>query len=89
MVRGGDELVDEATSTNSDKRSRPRYDGSAKAYKPWAVKAKAHFRKRAQLDLVLGATEDPKKPAELIDGWPIRHHGDGICNCEARRVSEH
>ena len=73
MVRGGDELVDDASSTNSgDRRSRPKYDGSAKAYKPWAIKAKAHFRKRAQLQFVLGATEDPKASTghEVAGGEP-------------------
>ena len=73
MVRGGDELVDDASSTNSgDRRSRPRYDGSAKAYKPWAIKAKAYLRKHAHLQFVLDAAEDPTASTghEVAGGEP-------------------
>ena len=81
--------MDDASSTNSgDRRSRPRYDGSAKAYKPWAIKAKAYLRKHAHLQFVLDAAEDPTASTghEVAGGEPqttINDRGSSSCSVSA------
>ena len=72
-----DDPVDDSMSTNGSMRSRPLYDGSAKAWQPFKVKAKAHFDRRRQLSLLLHA----QQPAD------IGAHGDGAAPATSADVN--